>query len=166
MRDIREATESDRDLLVEMYLNDIERDQKKARTFADDLVDRLNTIVCVDTGRVVGVLSWDRRGGVEDGVVELVTVGVSPDHKRRGIGSDLVKAMIRSAEKSFTGENSNVRFVYLFMEKRNEPARRFYQSLGFEEVCVVPFMYPNDHASVWTMLTQVHQAVLTKGTDD
>ena len=150
MFEIRDAIETDRASLVQMYLQDVEKDEKRARAFADDLLNRMNTIVCVQEGRVIGSLSWDIRGGVEDGVIELVSMGVTEEHRRRGIGRALVETMKESATECLAAEGQRFRFIYLFMEKGNQTARRFYRSMGFREVCTIPSMYPDDDACVWT----------------
>jgi len=147
---IREAITSDRASLVQIYLQDVEKDEKRAGAFADDLLNRMNTLVCVQEDRVIGSLSWDTRGGVEDGVIELASMGVTEEQRRRGIGRALVEAMRKLATERFAAEGQRFRFVYLFMEKGNQTARRFYRSMGFREACTIPSMYPHDDACVWT----------------
>ncbi len=150
MFEIRDAIEADRASLVQMYLQDVEKDEKRARAFADDLLNRMNTIVCIQETRVIGSLSWDTRGGVEDGVIELVSMGVTEDSRRRGVARALVEAMKESATECFAAEGRRLRFIYLFMEKANQTAREFYRSIGFREICTIPSMYPHDDACVWT----------------
>jgi len=77
--EIREAIETDRASLVQMYLHNVEKDEKRAGAFADALLNRMNTIICVQESHVIGSLSWDIRGGVEDGVIELVSMGVTEE---------------------------------------------------------------------------------------
>ena len=79
MFEIREAIETDRASLVQMYLHNVEKDEKRAGAFADALLNRMNTIICVQESHVIGSLSWDIRGGVEDGVIELVSMGVTEE---------------------------------------------------------------------------------------
>jgi len=148
--EIREAIETDRASLVQMYLHNVEKDEKRAGAFADALLNRMNTIICVQESHVIGSLSWDIRGGVEDGVIELVSMGVTEEQRRRGIGKALVEAMREAATERFAAEGSRFRFVYLFMEKGNQTARRFYRAMGFREVCAIPGMYPRDDACVWS----------------
>jgi ribosomal protein S18 acetylase RimI-like enzyme len=148
--EIRDAVESDRTALVQMYLQDVENEDKKARAFAEALLNGLNTLVCIQETRVLGSLSWDIRGGVEDGVIELVSMGVTEDFRRQGVGRALVQAMKESATECFAAEGQHLRFIYLFMEKENQSARKFYRSVGFREVCTIPTMYPHGDACVWT----------------
>lgn len=150
MFEIRDAIEGDRTALVQMYLRDIENDDKKARAFAEALLNRLNTLVCMEGTHVLGSLSWDIRGGVEDGVIELVSMGVAEEFRRQGVGRALVQAMKESAIECFAAEGQHLRFIYLFMEKENQDARKFYGSVGFKEVCTIPAMYPHGDACVWT----------------
>ncbi len=150
MREIRVASESDRNLLVDLYLADVSQDRRQAEQFASDLLNHLRTILCIDDGKLVGTISWDIRGGLDDGVIELIGLGVSPEYRRMGIAGNLVDAVIETAKIHYTKERAKLRIVYLFMEKSNEGARYFYETLGFKEVAVIPALYPHDDAAVWT----------------
>jgi ribosomal protein S18 acetylase RimI-like enzyme len=136
-------------LLKEMYLRDVEKDHDKASRFAHDLTYKLKTIVCTHKNQVIGTISYDIRGGVEDGVVELTALGITPAYQRRGIGRELTLSLIREAKALFTKFGYKLRVIYLFMEKNNEVGRRFYRSLGFREVFTIPSFLPNDDAVLW-----------------
>ncbi|MHA1907589.1 MAG: N-acetyltransferase family protein [Candidatus Thorarchaeota archaeon] len=148
MPQIRKATESDFDTLVELYLNEVEQDSDNAKVFASDLLTRMRTILALEDQELCGTASWEIRGGLDDGVGELVAIGVNEAFQRQGFAKLLIEGIISDARKMFEESNSKLRILYLFMEKGNESARLFYESIGFKDVAAIPTFYPHDSASV------------------
>jgi ribosomal protein S18 acetylase RimI-like enzyme len=150
MRTVREATDSDRELLVRLFISEVEDNIDLAEGFATDLL-RFRTILCLDKEAVIGTVSWDIRGGLDDGVVELIGLGVNPEFRRQGIAKELVHTLIHDVSKYYSNNDYNLRVIYLFMEKGNEEGRAFYKSIGFKEVADVPNLYSHDDAAIWTL---------------
>jgi ribosomal protein S18 acetylase RimI-like enzyme len=150
MRTVREATDSDRELLVKLFISEVEDNIDLAEGFATDLL-RFRTILCLDEGNIIGTVSWDIRGGLDDGVVELVGLGVNPQYRRQGVAKELVQTLIHDVSKHYSSHDHNLRIIYLFMEKGNEEGRDFYKSIGFKEIADVPELYPHDDAAIWTL---------------
>lgn len=150
MREIRSAREADRETLVGLFLTEVDHNQLEANRFASDLLDHLRTILCFIDGQLAGTVSWDVRGGLDDGVVELIGLGVSQQFRRSGVARDLVTTLLKKASTFYSEEGEKLRVVYLFMEKSNEEARHFYNAIGFEEVAQIPSLYPHDDATIWT----------------
>jgi ribosomal-protein-alanine N-acetyltransferase len=65
---------------------------------------------------------------VAGGEAEILTLAVAPAARRRGIGSSLVLAACRHAQKMRAGA------LFLEVGQTNEPARSLYTQLGFREV--------------------------------
>ena len=145
------ASKKYRDSIIEMYIHEIEDNQNSARKFADDLIQRFKTILCISNSEIIGTISWEVRGGLEDGIVELVAMGVKSMHRRKGIGLDLFAKMLDSAKALFSESHLKLRIVYLFMEYQNQTARKFYESLGFAEDSRLSKFYPSDDASIWVL---------------
>ena len=150
MTDIRAATSSDIPLLEKMYRNEIEDHAGRAQQFAEDLVLRYKTLLAIKDDSVCGTVTWESRGGLDDGVVELVGLGVNEGFRRKGIASRLVDAMIEEAAHFFSTKDYSLRVIILFMERTNETARKFYSANRFKEVTTIPSLYPQDDASIWT----------------
>ena len=150
MIDIRTATSADIPLLERMYRNEIEDHTERAKTFAKDLVLRFKTLLALKDDSVCGTVTWEPRGGLDDGVVELVGLGVNEGFKRQGIATQLVEAMMEEASQFFSTKGHSLRVVLLFMERTNETARKFYSANRFKEMAVVESLYPHDDASIWT----------------
>lgn len=75
-------------------------------------------------GHAVGFALW-RRAADE---AELLTLAVSPNHRRQGAGTCLVLAVMRSAR------NSGARDLILEVGVDNPAARALYDELGFVAV--------------------------------
>ncbi len=146
---IRNTTEKDMDIVEKMYLDEIENHQQRAQQFAKDLIYRFKTIICVCDKKILGTITWDTRGGLDDGVLELVGLGTSSDFKRQGIARELVLSLINQATKYFFNAGYKFRVIYLFMGKSNNIAELFYNHMGFRKVSEIPSFYPNDNAVMW-----------------
>lgn len=146
---IRNTTEKDMDLLVKMCLDEIENHQQRAQQFAKDLIYRFKTIICVCDKNILGTITWDTRGGLDDGVIELVGLGTSSNFKRQGIARELVLSLENEARKYFSKAGYKLRVIYLFMEKSNNIAGLFYNHMGFRKVSEIPSLYPNGDAVIW-----------------
>ncbi len=81
--------------------------------------------------RPVACVSWR---GTSDGV-ELLTLGVLPLHRERGLGSRLLKFMLEETDKD------GVSLIKLHVHSTNEAAKKFYQKRGFSEVGVKETYY-------------------------
>ncbi|MFW9907210.1 MAG: GNAT family N-acetyltransferase [Candidatus Thorarchaeota archaeon] len=147
----RKATEDDIILIEEMFLSEVEPNKEHAEQFAYDLVKHLNTILCLEDQKICGTISWDRRGGWDDGVVEIIGLGVNEEYRRRGFASVLVKDAIAHAKSVFAEKGEILRRVFLFMESENKTARQFYESIGFEEKASIANFYPHADASIFLL---------------
>ncbi|MHA2222992.1 MAG: N-acetyltransferase family protein [Candidatus Thorarchaeota archaeon] len=150
MINIRPTTSDDIPLIEAMYRKEIEDHVSRARKFAEDLVQRYKTLLAIQDDTIYGTVTWERRGGLDDGVAEIIGLGVNERFKRQGIATRLVDVMIDDANKFFEGEGYSLRVIVLFMERTNEIARKFYSAIKFKEVGTVPSLYPQDDASIWT----------------
>jgi ribosomal protein S18 acetylase RimI-like enzyme len=146
---IRNAQEEDKESLIKLYLNDVEDNQERAERFAMDLIYRLKTILCLVDGKVIGTVSWASRGGLNDGVIEMIGLGVIPKFQRQGLARLLIITLINEAKKHYSDAGYKLRVIYLFMERTNEIGSRFYKAVGFREICIIPALYPQDDAKIW-----------------
>jgi ribosomal protein S18 acetylase RimI-like enzyme len=75
-------------------------------------------------GRPIGVVLLDPN--CEPGVCELTYLGIVPEFRRRGFGSELMRFALQSAR------NAGCETLVLSVDARNVPARRLYETLGFQ----------------------------------
>ncbi|MHA1768942.1 MAG: GNAT family N-acetyltransferase [Candidatus Thorarchaeota archaeon] len=146
---IRRASMEDRPLLENMFKTDILDDDKEAAIFAMDVLSHGETLLALDGDALCGTLTWAQRWGHEDGVAELIGLGVTEPYRRQGVASRLLDEFLQRARDLFEEAGARLRVVFIFMERNNEPARGFYKSHGFVEEAVVPALYPHDDAVVW-----------------
>jgi len=150
MLEIRTATDRDFNLLREMYLEEVENHVERAETFANDLIHHFKTMLALQDDKLAGTLTWDARGGYDDGVVELVSIGVNKSFQRKGIATQLVNELIDKASGFYKHRGYILRVIILFMERQNDVARKFYSSLAFNEEATIPGLYPHDDGVIWT----------------
>lgn len=75
---------------------------------------------------ISSVLSSSAETEMKSDAIELTYIGITPDHRGRGLGKDLLNAFIEMSRE--TGYPS----VVLSVEKDNEPAIALYQKAGFK----------------------------------
>ena len=146
---IRNATEKDMDIVVKMYLDEVENHQQRAQQFAKDLIYRFKTIICISDKNILGTITWDTRGGLDDGVIELVGLGTNSDFQRQGVARELVLSLENEARKYFSKAGCKLRVIYLFMGRSNKVGELFYNHMGFRKVSEIPSFYPKDDAVMW-----------------
>jgi ribosomal protein S18 acetylase RimI-like enzyme len=146
---IKYVSEEDEPILRNMYLKDIKDDHEKASRFAHELTHKVKTLACIHEKEIIGTISWDIRGGLEDGVIELTALGISPCYQRLGIARELVLSLIEDSKKFFSQFEYKLRVIYLFMENGNLIGRKFYKRMGFREVFAIPAFLPHDDAVFW-----------------
>lgn len=154
MPEFRSAQEDDHAILAKMYLDEVEQNEERADRFAHDLIHKMNTTLCLQDSMVYGTVSWSVRGGKEDGVVEIVSLGVNEQHRRRGLATALMHEAMKDAQDFLSITGSRLRTVFLFMESSNEIARSFYEALHFREVVAIPSFYPHDGASIFVRILE------------
>ena len=114
---------------------------------AEDLLAEYRTFcVALEQEQVCGCAGMQIVG--EQG--DILTVGVDPAFRRRGIGEALVQAMLDSFRQAGGRE--------LFLEVRasNAPARRLYEKCGFMKISVRKNYYrmPEEDAVIYKFEVQ------------
>jgi [ribosomal protein S18]-alanine N-acetyltransferase len=77
-----------------------------------------------------------------DEVAHLNLLAVAPDHRRQGLGRQLIEWLMASAVEA------GVFRINLELRTHNEPARTFYERLGFEQLGVVQGYYQGREAAL------------------
>ncbi len=83
----------------------------------------------VEHGVGVIVKGFIKRG-------HIVSLAVLPEYRRRGIGTRLMQAALKSLKEEY-----GAREAYLEVRVSNTPAIRLYEKLGFKKVYVIPHYY-------------------------
>lgn len=110
------------------------RDPWSEKSVASELNNPLSLwLVALEDGGVVGYVGSQTVMDETD----MMNVAVHPDHRRRGIGQQLIDELVRRLEKQGS--------VSLTLEVRasNEPAKQMYEKLGFAIAGRRPNYYRN-----------------------
>lgn len=83
----------------------------------------------------------------------IVSIAVLPEHRRKGIGTALMKAALKSLREIYGCDE-----VYLEVRVSNTPAIRMYERLGFKKVKIVP-MYYLDGEDAYIMAVDLREKV-------
>jgi ribosomal-protein-alanine N-acetyltransferase len=77
-----------------------------------------------------------------DEVAHLNLLAVAPEHRRQGLGRQLMRWLTETAIEA------GVFRINLELRTRNEPARIFYERLGFDELGIVQGYYQGREAAL------------------
>jgi len=80
---------------------------------------------------IIGCASLSIVRGLTDGVGLIGNMAVLPTYQRRGVGAELLEAMMRRASQL------NLRALWVNKDRANDQARAFYAALGFDELDVL-----------------------------
>ncbi len=80
---------------------------------------------------VLGFVSLTIVRGLTDGIGMISSMAVLPTYQRRGVGAELLEAVMRRASQL------NLRAVWVDTSQANNQARAFYAALGFEDLPVL-----------------------------
>ena len=103
-----------------------EPEQWSERSWRSELLADHRRILLARSYQLVGVVSF----GVVGELADLNRLVVAPTHRRRGVGSELVRAGLATVRAA------GAKAVLLEVEYNNEPAIALYQRLGFEQLTV------------------------------
>lgn len=80
---------------------------------------------------IIGCAALSIVRGLTDGVGLIGNMAVLPTYQRRGVGADLLEAIMRRASQL------NLRELWVNKNRANDQARAFYAALGFEELDIL-----------------------------
>ncbi len=97
-----------------------------------------NVIITLEGNEVIGFAVMKYL----DGEARLNLFGVHPNHRRKGVGTRMIKWL----EKTALVNGNSV--VYLEARISNQGAREFYKGLGYKEIQHIPSYYKGREAAV------------------
>ena len=98
------------------------------------------------TGNIAGFAMIMPEPGEGTGI--LITLDVTPDRRRRGLGT----SMVAWCARALTDLEPPIGLMWLTVASRNAGARAFYGILGFSEVDAIEDYYGDDDAVVMVHL--------------
>jgi len=129
---IRIFTTSDMDRILEIEAQAFPKSPYSRHIFANLYRSNPTTFLVYEEDEILGYLVHTPEG-------HIISIAVDPLHRRRGIGTQLVREVFRKA----TGE-----FVWVEVRETNAGAQVFYEKLGFRKKGVVPNYYWTEDAYI------------------
>jgi ribosomal-protein-alanine N-acetyltransferase len=116
--------------------------------YRDELADRRHRRYLAAVDGDGALLGW---AGVRvlTSTAEILTIGVVPEARRRGIATDLLAALLTEARDRGADE------VFLEVRIDNDAARRFYEREGFVELGLRPGYYDGGRVAAVSMRKQL-----------
>jgi ribosomal-protein-alanine N-acetyltransferase len=115
-----------------------------AAAYREELADRHNRYYIVALDDADALLGWAGLRVLAD-EAEVLTIGVVPDARRRGIGAALLDELLGEARRR------SARVVFLDVRVDNDDAQRIYIRSGFAAVGVRRGYYDNGRTDSLTM---------------
>lgn len=132
---LRLATERDIDFLVGIHKASFETERITRKEFIMHLRSNRSRVMIYEdafpVGYCIGVYLFTSKRA------RLYSVGIMPDHRRRGILLTFLQDFERDAREGQLGE------LFLEAEEDNERALNIYKRFGFEHYGVFPKYYEN-----------------------
>ncbi|KKM96060.1 hypothetical protein LCGC14_1181880 [marine sediment metagenome] len=152
MRDItiEKGTTIDVEQLTETFQHFNDKETMKNRS--ECYLSHNNTILAKDGNRIIGKLLWYQKEDPNFGVVEFEELYVLEQYRKKGIGSDLLKASIKAVRDYFGELGIIPRRIFLFVDENNENARKLYEKLGFKYVANLGHLHSENENDLFYML--------------
>jgi len=129
---IRIFTPSDMDRILEIEAQAFPKSPYNRRLFTSLYRSYPSTFLVYREEEILGYLVYTPEG-------HIISLAVHPRHRRRGIGTQLVREVFRNS----TGE-----FIWVEVRETNTGAQAFYEKLAFLKKGVIPRYYWTEDAYI------------------
>lgn len=143
---LRKATQDDVDqiagVLVSFYnMDDIE--EAKETFLSETKKDHVYIVAIVDN-KIIGLVTWLMHGLPKHGLAELDRICLLPESRGKGVGKQLVEALIKDANQEYEKTGKKLRKLYLLTHADNTSAQSFYKKVGFSHEVTLKSHYYKD----------------------
>lgn len=105
-------------------LNSLSAGKTVRENFAKKFLDNGIVLVLKDSDEIVGFIAFYANDLVKK-ISYISMIAVSPEHKRKGYGTKLIEAAVKSSREK------NMKYIRLEVNKNNINAISFYKYFGF-----------------------------------
>ena len=140
----------DKEQLTETFQHFNDKETMKNR--AECYLSHNNTFLAKHGNRIIGKMLWYIKEDPNFGVVEFEELYVFEEYRRKGIGSELLKASIKAVRDQFIKLGVKPRKIFLFVDENNENARKLYEKFGFEYIANLGHVYSESEDDLFYML--------------
>ena len=137
------------DVLLDFY--NIENFNEAKNVFKMELEKDYHYIVAIRKQKIIGLVTWVMHGLPKHGLFELDRICLLSESRGRGIGKQLINALIKDARVWYESHKSSIRKLYILTHDENINAQAFYEAVGFQHETTLKNHYYNDkHERVYT----------------
>ena len=129
---IRIFTPSDMDRILEIEAQAFPKSPYNRRIFTSLYRSNPSTFLVYEEEEILGYLVYTPEG-------HIISIAVDPRHRRKGIGTQLVREVFRNS----TGE-----LIWVEVRETNTGAQAFYEKLAFRKKGVIPGYYWTEDAYI------------------
>jgi ribosomal protein S18 acetylase RimI-like enzyme len=107
---------------------------------------RFQYYVAKQEEKIVGYILWIELGGFrEEAVLELEQIGVSSDHRGKGVGTFLIKESLKDYKKRILGpQGRKLKLIKITTGTENEAQGLYKKTLGAEPECIMKDFFSSD----------------------
>jgi ribosomal protein S18 acetylase RimI-like enzyme len=140
--------------LIGIYSSpDLYHNREEASWFVRSFFDYHHVKVIRDERNVVGALFWNVVEEKHHGLVEVGDLWVDEAFRRRGLGERLLRTAIEDMRKFFAKDKYVLRKVLVTTGEDNEPAKKLYEKIGFQESAVLRDLFGKGENELVYVLT-------------
>ncbi|MGB8955338.1 MAG: GNAT family N-acetyltransferase [Tumebacillaceae bacterium] len=130
--EIRLASETDRNVLIRDYLQQVYPDLEMAQRYAEQHLRLDRALLLEEEADVVGTLNWGMRGLPRDGMAELTGLRLNPSQRGQGKGKFLLEAGLADMRAYFAERGAELNCVYGWLNREQAVCRAFLEGAGFQ----------------------------------
>ncbi|MFC2136146.1 GNAT family N-acetyltransferase [Bacteroidota bacterium] len=128
---IRKATEKDSEkVALVLFTSGLAKSLVIGREMFLREMKRGDTYLLAEEEKPLGIASWIFQGAYRHELAELYHIGLIPEAKGKGVGKELLKAMIKDINKVYAVKGKKLRKLYALTHAENEIAHKFYRKMG------------------------------------
>lgn len=106
---------------------------------------RMLYFVAEQHAEIRGYIQWAQRGGFRKQVIlELEHLAVSPEHRKRGIGGQLIRESLQQVRLHLAERDAEIKHVLVSTRADNEAQKLYRGTLGAEVEFTIPDLYSAD----------------------
>jgi ribosomal protein S18 acetylase RimI-like enzyme len=151
---IVDAEETDVQELIAIYGSPhLYHNREEAYWFVKSYSDYHHVKVAKHEDRVVGALFWNVVEEKHHGLTEIRDLWIDENYRRRGFGERLLRTVIQDMEQFFRKGGYALRKVLVTTGKNNEPAKKLYEKVSFENIAVLADLFAKGENELVYVLT-------------
>ena len=143
---IRKATVQDAEQIAEVLVSFYNMGSKEGakETFTNERIKGFHYMVAEENGKIIGLVTWLMHGLPKHMLAELDRICLLPECRGKGVGKQLVEALIKDANEVYKKNSFKLRKLYLLCHQSNTEAHKFYEKVGFKHETTLKQHYYED----------------------